>query len=475
MGAIIISSTLDHLKRSEELFNTSKYDKAYALLSDFEDNSIHSLHDIVSIQLLKIEFLFQQGRYNEVLTHAKKTYQHSQGLKNDPLRVDTLTWMARALIFLDKLDSAYDLIIKAEDLLVSLSDKTTLAYTKSKGFIAFIKGYFYHVKGEGDKSFEYLDQSLSLRETLGSKHEISESLCWLVVDSLMYKGKSDFAKENAERSYLLAKQSAKRFFIAFSLTSLAVVYTYQGDINKCIPLFEKSLVIFRELNNKRMIAITLNNVGEKYRIRGDLDRALAYLEESASIFLDLGNLRDIGNVYDFLIQILIEKGNFEQVRAYLGNLKQLNRKLKDEEMNHIYLFLNALLLKKSPRIRNKAKAEEIFNYLLEEKSRHYELTINTLINLCELYIQELRTFNNSEVLKDIDPLIIKLLQIAKRSKSYQILSETYLLQAKVCLLIFEINKARDFLNKAQEIAESYGLKRLAIKISYEHDKNFGKN
>jgi tetratricopeptide (TPR) repeat protein len=218
-----------------------------------------------------------------------------------------------------------------------------------------------------------------------------------------------------------------------------------------------------------MIAITLNNVGEKYRIRGDLDRALAYLEESANIFLDLGYLRDMANIYDFLIQILIEKGNFGQARVYLDNLKQLKSKLKDEEINHIYLFLNALLLKKNPRIRTIAKAEEIFKILLEEKSKHYELTISTLINLCELYIQELRTFNNSEVLEDINPLIIKLLRIAKKSKSYWILSETYLLQAKVSLLTFKINKARNFLNKAQEIAESYGLKRLAINISHEHD------
>jgi len=469
VGAIIISTTLDHLKRSEELFNTGKYAKAYALISNFGSKRKLTLHDVISSQLLKLELLFQQGRYKEVLSCAKRICKYSKKLYNNPLRVDSLIWTARALIFLNKLDEAYDQIIKAEEILQSLSDKTSLAYVKSKGFIAFVKGYFYHVKGEVDKSIENLNQSVSLREIVGSKHEISESLCWLAVDLIIHKGQLNSAEESAERSLILAKQSAKKFYIAFSLTSLATCYYWKGNINKCIPLFEKSLAIFRELNNKRMIAITLNNVGEKYRMKGDLDRALAYLEESANIFLDLGNLRDIANIYDFLIQILIEKGNFEQARAYLGKLKQLESKLKDEEINHTYLFLNALLLKKSLRIRNIAKAEEILKCLLEEKSSYYELTINTLINLCELYIQELRTFNNSEVLKDIDPLIIQLLYIAKKSKSYWILSETYLLQAKVSLLRFEINKARSFLNKAQEIAESYGLERLAINISLEHD------
>ncbi|TFG13388.1 MAG: tetratricopeptide repeat protein [Promethearchaeota archaeon] len=469
MGALIISTTLDHLKRSEELFNTGEHDKAYAILSDFEDNNIHTLYDLVSSQLLKIEFLFQQGRYKDVLTIAKNTYQNSLELGKNPLRVDALIWMARALIFLNKLEEAYDLIIKGEEFLVSLPDKISLRYIKSKGFIAFVKGYFYYEKGENDKSLEYLNQSLSLREIIGIKDEIAETLCWIVVNLCITGGNLEPAKKIAERSLVLALESAKKFYIAFSLTSLASAYTYRGNINKCIPLFEESLAIFRELNNKRMIAITLNNVGEKYRIKGDLDRALEYLEESIAILIELGNLRDVACIYDFLIQILIEKGNLNQAEIYFGDFKQLKNKLKDVKINRLYLFLKALLLKKSLRIRNKAKAEEIFNQLLEEKSLHYELTIRILINLCELYLHELKVINNLEVLNDINPLIIKLLDIAGKSNSHWILSETYLLQAKLFLLKFETKNARKFLNQAQEIAENYGIKRLAIKISYEHD------
>ncbi|MEJ2296470.1 MAG: tetratricopeptide repeat protein, partial [Candidatus Lokiarchaeota archaeon] len=273
------------------------------------------------------------------------------------------------------------------------------------------------------------------------------------------KGKLNFAKKYAQRSMALAKESAKKFYIAFSLTSLAAIYTYQGKINKCIPLFEESLAIFRELNNKRMIAITLNNAGEKYRMRGELDRALAYLEESAAIIQELDNLRDVCHIYDFLIQILIEKGNFEQARDYLGKLKQLKSKLKNKEINQIYLFLNALLLKKSLRIRDQAKAEEILNHLLEEKPNFYELRTNILINLCELYVHELKVLNNEDILNDINLVIDNLLAFAKKSKSYWILSETYLLQAKVCLITFKIKQARNFLIQAQEIAENYDLKQ----------------
>lgn len=466
----MFSSTITLLSKSERLFNTGKFNEAYALLSDFENIKKYPLYDIVSINLFKTELLFQQGRYKEVLLTAKNTYQNSLELGEISLRVDALIWMARALIFLNKLDEAYQLIIKGEKLLTSVDSKTSSVYIKSKGFITFVKGYFYSVKGEIDQSLVNFSQSLSLRESLGNKHEISESLSWIVIILCKFKGRLILAKNYAQRSLDLAKQSAKKFYIAFGLISVAGVYTYQGNMNKCIPLFEESLTIFRELNNKRMTAMALNNTGDKYRMRGDLDRALSYLEQGIGILLELDNLKDVAMIYDYLVQILIEKGDINKAKAYLHNLKLLRSELKDLEVEQIYLFLKALLLKKSLRISDKAKAEIIFNQLLEQKSLPYELSIRILTNLCEFYLYELKVTNNLDVLKDINPLITKLIDISKKLKSYWILSETYLLQAKLSLLTFDIKKSQNLLTKARDIAESYGIKLLAIKISHEHDK-----
>ena len=50
-----------------------------------------------------------------------------------------------------------------------------------------------------------------------------------------------------------------------------------------------------------------------------------------------------------------------------------------------------------------------------------------------------------------------------------ILAETYLLQAKLSILTFDIKKAQVLLTQAQRLAESHGLDLLAMKISNEHD------
>jgi len=74
------------------------------------------------------------------------------------------------------------------------------------------------------------------------------------------------------------------------------------------------------------------------------------------------------------------------------------------------------------------------------------------------------------VLEEIKPLIARLLDITNKSHSYSILCETYLLQARLSLITLDTKKAQQFLTQAQQIAEKFGLKLLAIKISNEHDE-----
>ena len=108
--------------------------------------------------------------------------------------------------------------------------------------------------------------------------------------------------------------------------------------------------------------------------------------------------------------------------------------------------------------------------ILEKSDTQFELTIKTLIHLCDLFLTELHTTNNLDVLDELNPLINRLLEIAKKSHSYWILCETYILQARVAIITLDLNEARWFLTQAQLLAEKYGLNQLAIKISNEHDE-----
>ena len=71
--------------------------------------------------------------------------------------------------------------------------------------------------------------------------------------------------------------------------------------------------------------------------------------------------------------------------------------------------------------------------------------------------------------EELSALLVNLRKIAKRRYSYKILAETYILDSRLSMIFFDLKKSRQLLTKAQQIAEEYGLKRLAVKISNEHD------
>ncbi|MFX0178440.1 MAG: hypothetical protein ACFE85_19670, partial [Candidatus Hodarchaeota archaeon] len=96
--------------------------------------------------------------------------------------------------------------------------------------------------------------------------------------------------------------------------------------------------------------------------------------------------------------------------------------------------------------------------------------INAHIHLCDILLTEYRIDNDSEILAELNRYIANLLTIAEKEHSYLVFCETFILQAKLALLNFDTRSARLFLTQAQKIAESYNMKRLAMKISFEHDE-----
>ncbi|MFW9818724.1 MAG: hypothetical protein ACFFE5_03860, partial [Candidatus Thorarchaeota archaeon] len=129
----------------------------------------------------------------------------------------------------------------------------------------------------------------------------------------------------------------------------------------------------------------------------------------------------------------------------------------------------ALVLKNSGRIRNRTEAELLLKQITEDEITTPQLYLFSLVNLSELFLEELEMTNNPEVLDELNPLITRISEIAEKQNAYLWLAEIKLLQAKLALIQAKIKDAEHLLTQAQEIAEIHGLNLLAIKISNEHD------
>jgi len=150
-------------------------------------------------------------------------------------------------------------------------------------------------------------------------------------------------------------------------------------------------------------------------------------------------------------------------------MKQIADQENSSRYNIGYNIDRAVYLKNSPRAINRGKAEEMLKQSIEEGIPDYEFLRHALVNLCDLLLFELRATNETEILDELQNYIFQLFETVKNSRSYSLLAETYLLQARLSLITLDIIKARRFLTKAQEIAENYGLDLFAKKISSEHD------
>jgi len=462
------------LIRAEQLIDEGKLDKVFALMNNFQHKDGITLHDKVSCHLLQCQILLWQGKYKELIRHAEQTYKESEALETSFLRVDSLLLMVHAFVRYKKFDEAFDLIKQGEELVKTIPRELTKARKQREASLAFIKGFIFYRKGrspnDADLALEYMEQSLALREELGIKHEISESLFTIAYNLCKFKGEQNRALKFAERGLALAKESTKKYYIAANLFVMAWIYGLKGEIDRSIRFYEQSLTLFKELNNKYRMAHVYNNLSNRYKMRGELDRALECIEQAMALNRDVGRLRTLAINHDILIQILIDKGDLVRAQVSLGNMEQLNIQLKDKYVNLTFLLDKAILLKTSLRARDRGKAEDILMQLLEDENLFYENRIRTLLNLCELLLTELRMTNDFEVLDELNQFIDQLLDIAEKSKSYWILSEVHLLQAKLSLLAFDTKKAQRFLIQAQKIAERFSLTQLAMKISIEHDQ-----
>ncbi|MHA2127718.1 MAG: tetratricopeptide repeat protein, partial [Promethearchaeota archaeon] len=399
------------LNQIEKFIDEEKLDEALTLLNAYEQKGGLNPLSRAFCHLYRCKILFWRGKYKELIKIAEQIYEESDELEDNLLKFDSFLLMLYALARTEKLDKAFDLIKQGEELLKQIPKKLPKVYQQREAFFAYIKGSLYIGRGDPndtDKALEYMEHSLALRENLGIKHEIAESLAAIAGILSIYKGEINGALELVERSLSLVKESHRKHESANCYSSAAIVYSLKGDLDQSILYFEKSLKLYRLLGNQVKMAGVLNNLSDDYKKIGDLNHALDCIVQAIEINRDMGMLTELANNHDFLIQILIDKGDLEQAQMYLRSFEQLSSQIKDRLINVMYLLNKALLLKTSSRAIKRGKAEEILKQLIEDENFQIDdlhVRFRTLLNLCELLLTELRLTNDLKVLEELNHYI----------------------------------------------------------------------
>ncbi|MFX1304274.1 MAG: tetratricopeptide repeat protein [Promethearchaeota archaeon] len=382
--------------------------------------------------------------------------------------------MVYASVWQISLDKALDLLEKGENILNKYNEETSNVIRQKQASINYIKSFYYFFKSDSDQAIRNAERSLSVREELGSKAEIAESLTSLGLIHTLLKYEYDIAKEYTERSQQLAEETKQKHIMAYNFMLFGMINAFKGEIELGLMNYKQSLTMSRELKNKRQISTLYNNIGGIYQQKGEIEQALEYLKKALTIAEEIRNKWNIGSALSSIICLYVEKKDQDNAQKYFEMLKQFNEQNRFKWSQSYTRLCEALVLKMSTRIQKLAKAQELLEVIIDEEIILGEVTFTALINLCDLLLFELRILNNPEVIEELKPLINKLLNIAETTESHLLLTETYLLKSKLSLITIDITEAQRFLMQAKQISIRFDLNKLTKKIENEHDELLNK-
>ncbi len=328
-----------------------------------------------------------------------------------------------------------------------------------------------------DKAISYAERCLSISEPRDYKH--SSSMCYDIMGHCLFKkGFLDKALVYFQKSLEKRLETGYKNLIAQSYYSIGNIYTQKGELKDGLAYYEKILKMPEVKEDNVSKPAYLTTIGKIYGELGDFHTAKKYLIEAFELlnnneqylFHYLNFSVSIIKTLHYIIVLLVENNECKDIEYYLDELYKLSQKYPEmRQYEMMYRLDKAIVLKSSSRLMDKMKAGTVLKKITKEDIIDHEITIEAMTNLCEVLINELELTGDTTIIQEIVILSDKLLEIAQSQYFYDLLAETYFFKAKISLLQLDINNTRLFLMKAQNTANDHGLKRLANKISNEHD------
>ncbi|MGD9396605.1 MAG: tetratricopeptide repeat protein [Candidatus Thorarchaeota archaeon] len=323
-------------------------------------------------------------------------------------------------------------------------------------------------RGELDQALDYLQRSLEIRERLANKQDVARSLINIGVIH-RFKGDLDQAIEYYNKSLAIQEHLSIGPDFALALNNLGDVYSLKGDIDLALEFFQRSLLIYDEMGAREGIALTLSNMGECYARKGNPENAFECFQRSLLISEEMGNTRLISVGLSYLVGLALDNNDIDVAKDYLSKLEQIDAQSDNAVINQRFRISKALFLKKSQRTRDRVKAEEILEKIVEEDVGDHTLTTEAMIHLCDLLLLELKATRAEEVLDKVKHLTQQLVMIAETQASHPLLVETYMLRSKLALIDFEVTEAQRLMMEAKKLADEKGLDRLGQIVQNEID------
>jgi tetratricopeptide (TPR) repeat protein len=462
-------SELNQLTRAEQLFDEGKLDKALEIFNDQSQfdglNSKQKNH----YQFLKGLILLYQHKTDIAIKYGEQLLKEGQEFNDNLQSSDGMFIIIYGLCVANKFDDASKKLGKADYIIKLISNEPKNVLIRRKIRLELMKAWVNMNIGEVDIAEKCLEQILGSQQEIRDTIEVVWTYSLMVQMMLLVKCRPDLAMEYNKKLLSHAKNiKFNHYWIGAYHVYKGIIYQGIGELDKSLKHYMICEEVIKDLQSHYPFAPLFNNIANVYCEKGEYDIALKYLEESLSIHEAQYKALHPGYL-DSIISVALKKGDTDYAQKYFQRLENMYNQTQDSHIELFYQYNKALIFKSSSRIRDKAKAEKLLKQVINKRLFEFIQLSDAYIHLCDLLLAEYRSYHDDEVLEEINQNIAQLLTIAENSHSYRVFCETFVLKAKLALLTFDVKAARRYLTQAQRIAESYGITRLAMKISNEHD------
>lgn len=349
-----------------------------------------------------------------------------------------------------------------------------------------------HVSGKYNEYIELADKEESDENTLwkilgyASKGDYSESkrlLETLSIDKLnpinrlnhftlngyacLRSAEINRASELFEKAHQvairLAAESPDSISIQRSLISsylnLAAIHQNKGFFQAGIDELEKAEKISSSINDFDQIFAVKFSMSQLYHKLGNLEEAKKCVLESLSYYRQRSNSQAIARSLFILIG-LTANSNRTECEAYLNELRILNDNSPEDHTRFIQLAYDlglASFLKTSKRSREKIKAEIILKKLIDYNNTNLYYTVAAIPILLELLIVEYQSYQELEVLEEINKYLELMIEIAEKSSMNEFIISGKMIKAQLASIEGDFNKVEEIIDETIKFTEKHQL------------------
>ena len=249
-----------------------KFDEALKEITNFEKKGAISGKNQIKTLILKGKIHCYKEQYIQAVRFGELAYNLGEKQGNISYKIDALFLKAH-VVFLGKLEEAFEFVILAEEMLRSIPDDSSYDWSKQNADLLFVKSIIYRYKGEINEALELALRWVVLRERDDEKIDISRIYGELCL-SYIHKGDPNKALDYALKSLDLRKELNNQVGIAASLSLVGLCRYSKGELEQAFKLCKQSLAV-NEISDFTKVE-TLHLLGAIYRERAEIDRTLSY-------------------------------------------------------------------------------------------------------------------------------------------------------------------------------------------------------